>query len=231
MSSTRPFGPLQAVLFDLDGTLVDTERESADAMARALEIGQGVVVDQTDKDGIIGRSWVEIYRNLRARYSAISWSLDQLIAETAAIRHEILEESGLEPLPGVRSALERFASLPMAVVTGSSRVEAEHALEILGVRSRFRALFAAEDVASSKPDPAGYLAAADALGAPPSTCLVIEDSTAGIAAGRAAGAWVVAVRAGNFADQDQSQAHQIVDTLDDLTAPLIDLLVRGRDRD
>ena len=80
---------------------------------------------------------------------------------------------------------------------------------------------AAEDVATSKPDPEGYLRAAEALGAPPQRCLVIEDSTAGIAAGRTAGAQVVGVQAGNFADQDQSQAHRIIDTLHDLTGELV----------
>ena len=73
----------------------------------------------------------------------------------------------------------------------------------------------------SKPAPDGYLAAAAALGVEPTACLVVEDSRAGIAAGVAAGAVVVAVAAGNFARHDQSAAHHLVATLDHLTVDFL----------
>jgi len=218
---------IRAILFDLDGTLVDSERESAEAMARALEAGQGITIGQDDRDHVIGRSWVDIHRSLQSRYPSLAWTLSELIAETSVIREKMFEESGIEPLPGALGALERFAHLPKAIVTGSSRAEAEHALRSLAIRHHFDALFAAEDVPTSKPHPAGYLSAAQALQVDPAHCVVLEDSTAGIAAGRAAGAWVVAIRQGNFANQDQSQAHRIIDSLDEVTADLLEELLRG----
>jgi sugar-phosphatase len=81
-------------------------------------------------------------------------------------------------------------------------------------------------VPTSKPAADGYLAAARALDVPPEACVVVEDSAAGIAAGRAAGAHVVAVRAGNFDGQDQSRAHRIIDTLEELTRDFLDELAR-----
>src|SRR5437870_3587651 len=97
---------VQAVLFDLDGTLVDSERETAEAMARALARGLGVVVDQDDRDFIIGRSWIAIYDRLVARY-ALGWTRAEVIAATTAAREEVFAEVGITVLPGARDAVAR----------------------------------------------------------------------------------------------------------------------------
>ena len=221
---------IRALLFDLDGTLVDSERESAEAMARALLHGQGVVITDEQRHGIIGRSWVQIFRDLRAAYPQISWSVDELIAATAAEREQVFAEVGLTILPGALAAIDRFAHLGRAIVTGSSRVEARQALAALDRVAAFQVVLAAEDVDSSKPSPGGYLAAARALGVAPENCVVIEDSHPGITAGRAAGALVVAVRAGNFHGHDQRGAHRIIETLDELTSDLLTELWEQRQR-
>lgn len=211
---------VHALLFDLDGTLVDSERESAEAMARALRSGQGIEIEQSDRDFIVGRSWVQIYEQLRGRFERLEWTRDQLIAATAAKREEVFAESGLTILPGAREAVQRFPDLKMAIVTGSSRVEMGQALDALGLASRFGITVASEDVATSKPAPDGYLQAAAGLGVPASECLVIEDSFSGIAAGLAAKMGVVAVGVGNYAEHDQSAAHAQIDTLDELNEEL-----------
>jgi HAD superfamily hydrolase (TIGR01509 family) len=212
---------IRAVLFDLDGTFVDSERETAEAMARALARGQGVTIAQDDRDFIIGRSWVAIYERLAVRY-ALAWSRDELIAATAATRDEVFAEMGVTILPGARDVVARFAHVPVALVTGSSRVEAGQMLRALGLEGAFKYTVCAEDVPLSKPAPDGYLMAARALEVDPAECVVIEDSTAGIAAGRSAGATVIAVRAGNFHGQDQSGAHRVIETLDELTPSLVE---------
>jgi beta-phosphoglucomutase-like phosphatase (HAD superfamily) len=124
-------------------------------------------------------------------------------------------------LPGARAVLGWTQDLPRALVTGSSRVEVTQVLPLIGPEAAFPVIVAAEDVTRSKPAPDGYQAAMAALGLGPAECLVIEDSVAGIAAGRSAGCIVVACRAGNFAGWDQSGAHRVIDTLDELTPALV----------
>jgi sugar-phosphatase len=211
---------IQAVLFDLDGTLVDSERETAEAMARALARGQGVQVDQEDRDYIIGRSWIAIYDRLKNRYG-FPWTRAELIAATAATREEVFAEVGITVLPGAREAVARFADVGRALVTGSARVEAMQALKALGMIDTFVPMVCAEDVTRSKPAPDGYLAAVNGLALRPEQCVVVEDSAAGISAGRAAGCVVIGVRAGNFDQQDQSAAHRVIDTLEELTPDLV----------
>jgi sugar-phosphatase len=212
---------VQAVLFDLDGTLVDSERETAEAMARALARGQGVTVDQSDRDFIIGRSWIAIYDRLKERYP-LTWTRAEVIAATTAAREQVFAEVGITVLPGAREAVERFAHVGRALVTGSSRDEAAQALRALGMIHTFAPMVCAEDVTRSKPAPDGYLAAIRGLGHAAEACVVVEDSTAGIAAGRAAGCAVIGVRAGNFDGQDQSGAHRVIETLEELTLELVD---------
>jgi HAD superfamily hydrolase (TIGR01509 family) len=215
---------MRGILFDLDGTLVDSERETAEAMARALDRGHAIAIEPYDRDYIIGRSWVAIYDSLRGRYPHLAWSRDELIARTARARDEGVAELGVTVLPGARDALGWTRALPRALVTGSSRAEATQVLPWIGPEAAFDLIVASEDVAASKPSPDGYRQAMAHLGLTPGACLVVEDSVSGIAAGRAAGAVVLAVRAGNFSGWDQSGAHRVVDTLEALTPALVDEL-------
>ncbi len=215
---------IRGFLFDLDGTLVDSERETAEAMARALWRGQGIAIEQYDRDFIIGRSWIAIYDSLKARYPQLTWNREETIARTALLRDEVFAEMGITVLPGARRVLGWTQGRPRGLVTGSSRTEVTQVLPLIGPEAAFEVIVAAEDVARSKPAPDGYVKAIAALGLTPAECLVVEDSVAGIEAGRTAGCIVVACRAGNFGGWDQSGAHRVLDTLDELTPALVEEL-------
>jgi HAD superfamily hydrolase (TIGR01509 family) len=218
---------IRGFLFDLDGTLVDSERETAEAMARALERRHGVTIEQYDRDFIIGRSWIAIYDSLVARYPQITWTRAEMIAHTAELRDEVIAELGITVLPGARDMLAWTTTYKRGLVTGSSRREVEQVLPHIGSPA-FDVIVAAEDVARSKPAPDGYLAALGALGLPPGEVLVVEDSEAGITAGLAAGCHVLAVRAGNFGGWKQDHAHRVIDTLEQLTPALVEALIRDK---
>ncbi len=113
----------------------------------------------------------------------------------------------------------------LALVSGASRVEVQDALVSLGVRTLFQVVLGAEDYARGKPAPDAFALAMSRLQATPGRCVAIEDATPGILSARAAGARVIAVRAGNFAGYDLSPADVVVDTLDDVTDDLCDRLV------
>ncbi len=217
---------LRAVLFDLDGTLVDSERQNAESVARALAAHGRRVTDE-EREFIIGHGWNEIYHHL-VSHGGIDWTLHELIARSAHEREKLVEAEGLDVLPGAVAAIDRFTRrYQSVVVSGSSRAEIELVLRSLGVRDRFPWFIAAEDTSRGKPYPDGYLLAAERLAIDPSECLVLEDSTAGVRAARAAGMRCVAIRAGNFAHQPQDEADRVVDTLDDVDDSLVASLFPG----
>src|SRR5438876_7092810 len=112
----------QAVLFDLDGTLVDSERESAEAMARVLARHLGLVVTQAQRDFVIGHSWNEIHAQLRREHGpALTWDMHELIRRAAAERVDVIAEIGMTVMPGAVAAVGRLGGrYPLALVTGSS---------------------------------------------------------------------------------------------------------------
>lgn len=216
-------GP-QAFLFDLDGTLVDTERDNVEAVVRAVR-KLGAELDAEQRRFVVGHSWNEIHERI-AREHALTVSMDQLIAGAIEEKRSLTASGGFTALPGARAAVERFGRrAPLAVVSGSSRAEVEDAIDWLGLRASFRFLLGSEDYRRGKPDPEPYRTAMERLGVEAGRCIVLEDARPGVQAARAAGARVVGVSAGNFVGYDLSAADIVVDTLDHVTDELCDLLV------
>ena len=217
-----------ALLFDLDGTLVDTERDNVESVVLALR-GWQVELDGTERHFVVGHSWNEIYAML-CRNHGLQVGMDEVIARAVEEKRRLLAHKGYQPLPGVREAVRRLGRrADLAVVSGASRVEVREAVEGLGMLGDFRFLLGAEDYRKGKPDPEPYLTAMKLLAAPAADCIVVEDAEPGILSGRAAGARVIAVRAANYLGYDQSAADVILDTLNDLTDELCDrLLAHGK---
>lgn len=124
---------------------------------------------------------------------------------------ETADTDGVVALPGSVSLLESLPAGSCAVATSGTRSLATTRLAVAGLAVP-NALVTAEDVEHGKPDPQPYLAAAEALGVEPRACLVVEDTPAGIAAGQAAGAVVLAVET-TFAISELEGAHHHAPTL------------------
>jgi HAD superfamily hydrolase (TIGR01509 family) len=217
---------VRAVFFDLDGTLADTERQNAEAVARVL-LARGRPVTEEERRFVIGHGWAEIYAHLETN-GGIQLSRAELMAEAAKAREQLVAKEGLQVLPGAVALVRRVsARLPSTVVSGSSREEIAFCLRAIGVHDCFPWFIGAEDTARGKPAPDGYLLAARRFDVPPERCVVIEDSSAGIAAAKAAGMRCIAVRAGNFAGQPQDGADLIVDEMSEIGDRTLDALARS----
>ncbi|WP_427173548.1 HAD-IA family hydrolase [Arthrobacter sp. 92] len=174
----------RAVLFDMDGTLVDSTR----------------IVEQVWGD-FAGRFGLDIAEILRTSHGVQAIDTVRRFAPAGADVHaltselgrmELAETRGIVPIPGALQLLERLPANAVALVTSASRSLAEVRMAAAGIDLP-AASVTAEDVTRGKPHPEGYLRAASLLGVAPEDALVFEDAPAGIAAGLAAGIRTVAV--------------------------------------
>lgn len=188
----RPPRPPQAVVFDNDGVLLDTESAWTRA-ERTLFERHGAAFTADHKRALIGSSrtaaaaMIEEMLGLPGRGLALMDDLHALVME------ELL--AGVEPMPGALAALDavRAAGLPVAVATNSPPDFARRALGAVGVLERLDAVVCASDVARGKPAPDVYLEACARLRAVPGRCVGLEDSPSGVAALRAAGLFAIGV--------------------------------------
>jgi mannitol-1-/sugar-/sorbitol-6-phosphatase len=200
---------VRAVLFDLDGVLVDS-REATERVWLRWAGANGIGEDEL-RSAMHGVRSVEVVRTLRPELDAE--------AEGAWIEGtQAGDVSGVRAIPGAAEALGALREDRVAVVTSATRPLAAARLRAAGIEPP-AVMVTAEDVSRGKPDPEGYVAAARRLGVEPEEALVVEDAPPGLAAGRAAGAAVVGVTS-THAAAELSAADVVLPSLEELPAVL-----------
>jgi len=205
---------IAAVVFDMDGVLVDSEPLHFRAANRVLA-RHGQAVTEAEYVRFIGLGEQATWAAWRERYALEPPVEDLVAAHTTARRAEIA--AGIEPI-GEATALARqlaSAAVPIAIASSSAPAVIDALLDALGVGALFPVRVSGEDadVARSKPAPDVYLAAARRLGIGPAACVAIEDSEPGVAAATAAGMLCVAVPTRWTAHQDFRAADVVLASL------------------
>jgi pseudouridine 5'-phosphatase len=212
MNSSR--GSLQAVVFDLDGLLVNSEDLYEQAGETVLR-RRGKTYDAALREQMMGRPVVDAIQ-LMIDCHALPDPLEDLMCECREVLDGLMATS-LAPMPGVGPLLDELqkAGIPIAVATSATGEYAERVLSKLGLKQRFGFILTAEDIRRGKPDPEVYLLAAERLKLAPRQMMVLEDSANGCRAAVAAGAFVVAVPNRHTRDHQFVGVRLVADSLAD----------------
>jgi beta-phosphoglucomutase len=204
---------VRAILWDLDGVIVDSMEFHYQAFREVLAPRGRELSRKEYLESIIGLRNDAIFRKL---LGDLSDGEVRALAEQKEEAFRRLIEGGVEPLPGAVALLERanVAGLRQAIVSSTPRENIDVILASLGIEEMFDTIVGEEDAAWGKPDPEGFVTAANRLAVRPKQCVVIEDAPEGIEAGSAAGMQCIGVTTTRPAEM-LSQAELVVGSLED----------------
>lgn len=210
----------RALIFDMDGLLVDSEPVHAKNTIRALGM-QGIRISEKEFFGF----WTKRGKNIHDFKRERGLDIDVDLYKKTKIKTlpEFIENSDM--MEGAAEILDRFVEkYPFALVSNSSRSEIDVILDHYRLRRYFRHIIGLEDVIKPKPDPQGYLLSAQRLGLDAKDCLAFDDTWAGTMAAKRAGMRVVAIPNKNTEDHDFTHADMVIDSLKRVDQKMLDSL-------
>ncbi len=189
----RNIKDIQAIIFDMDGVIIDSEHLQVEAEKIVCE-NHHITIPDAEWSNFKGKKNIDIFRYIIEKFSSEKLDPQQLADEKGQIYLKIAPER-LKLIPGamefIHKAKKYFQKL--AVATSSGPLTQKLAFDIFDLHPHFSVLITGKDVVNGKPHPEPYLKAAEKLGLPPEVCMVIEDSDNGIRSAKAAGCVAVGV--------------------------------------
>jgi HAD superfamily hydrolase (TIGR01509 family) len=208
-------GGYRAVIFDMDGLLLDTEtlwhRSEVELFRR-----HGAEFTWDDKMAVIGTGFDHTARYFASRLGREAAEGPALVREMTDLMHEEVRRQ-VEARPGARELIAQLAELDgvgLGLASNSPRFLVDAALATAALTDAFDTIVTSDDVERAKPAPDIYLLACERLGVAPGEALALEDSPSGVAAAKAAGLRVIGVP--QYAETDLSAADQVVSSLEEL---------------
>lgn len=207
---------LEAVIFDMDGVIIDSEPMHSKAAILALKKYNVEITDE-DLQEYIGSTTTHMCRKMVDDYQ-LSITPEELVAANDEIRKQILKLEGYIPVPYIIDLIKDLHShgIPMIIASSSPSQDIEDVMEQLKIKEYFIGYVSGSMVKNPKPDPEIFLLAANRLQTSPKNCLVIEDSYNGVTAATAAGMVSIGFINPNSGNQDLNKAAILVEGFDEV---------------
>ncbi len=204
---------MKAFIFDMDGVLVDTQKLHSQATLAALQ-EFGVASSMAEVGSYAGTKRGTAFQGI-AEKRGIALPIEKLCERKEKLFSESVEQADLKPIDGIVELLQGLqrAQVATAIASSSSDEFIRYIVDRLQIRTYFSRFLSGQNLPESKPNPAIYRLAAEALSAAPETCVVLEDAALGVKAAKAAGMYCIGYRNLNSGNQDLSQADRIVNSI------------------
>ncbi len=208
---------LKAVLFDMDGVIVDTEPLHRKSYFRMFD-DVGIDVSDSLYNSFTGQATLPICRTLRDQFELDKKPEDLMALKRKHFKYLFENDSDLALLDGVHDLIRDYYSndLTLVLASSASMVNIERIFDRFDLNQYFKAKISGADLKASKPHPEIFIKAADLAGENKENCMVIEDSTNGIAAAKAAGIYCVGFKSPHSANQDYSKADKVIRSFEEI---------------
>ena len=213
---------IKAIIYDVDGTMVDSEPLHVASWDKALQLYGHRLQDLSaqlratmagKKPTVIAKEMVEDLH--------LSVAPETLLQKKTAIFMKVMR-TDLQGMLGIVESIKRFkkSGYKLGIGTSLTRDYVEIVLQKLNVQDFFDVIVTGDEIKNGKPHPETYLTVARKLGLEPKECLVIEDATSGIQSAKKAGCYCIAIENPHAVPQDTSQADRVVDSLNEVSTDL-----------
>lgn len=204
---------MKAIIFDMDGVLIDSEMAHKESEITALA-QHGFHVTEEDLMPYVGANRAAFERGLEATFNQkVDWP--SVFATKDEIFYKLMQN--VKPVPGVLELVDATKNkYKLGLATSSVRRFMNFIADKFNYQHRFQTMVCGEDIVNSKPHPEIFLKAAERLQVPPQQCIAIEDSINGIRSAKAAGMFVIGITT-TFPRQTLQQADLVIDHFDEIT--------------